>query len=85
VTCDELQLTAEETGDQIASFRRGTKGKGLFSGERKARLRIQESALNPDLVVVSLLLLEKKRLDHAGDGTRLTDHDEDPRGDGGEC
>jgi hypothetical protein len=57
----------------------------LFRGERKARLEVQESSLDLDLVVLSLLIMEKKRQDHAGDGTKLTDHDEDPTGDGGEC
>jgi len=28
-------------------------------------------------------MMEKKRRDHAGDGTKLTAHDEDPQGDGG--
>jgi hypothetical protein len=80
------QLTEADNGKQVARFRRGLKGKGLFNGERKACLRVERSSLDLDLVVLSLLILEKKRADRAGDGTRITDHDEDPQGDGGgEC
>jgi hypothetical protein len=81
-----------DTGERLAQFRRGLKGRGLFNGERKACLQIERpqsssSSLDLDLIVVSCLIMEKKRIDYGGGpGAGLADHDEDPLGEvGAEC
>jgi hypothetical protein len=51
---------------------------GLFAGEKKSRIRIQPCSVDIDLVVLSFVIVEKKKRDHAGDGTRRSPHDEDP-------
>ncbi|KAF7441135.1 hypothetical protein PC9H_001484 [Pleurotus ostreatus] len=57
---------------------------GVFAGEKKLRLTIHASVykVNVDMIVLSFIILEKKRRDAGGDGTRLAAHDEDPQGDG---
>jgi hypothetical protein len=77
------QLTRSDTDEEVARFTHNTLTEGLFAGERKSCLRVQPCSLDMDLVVLSFMIMEKKRRDHAGDGTRLTAHDEDPQGDGG--
>ncbi|KAL4258045.1 protein of unknown function DUF6593 [Pleurotus pulmonarius] len=57
---------------------------GVFAGEKKLRLTIHASVykVNVDMIVLSFIILEKKRRDAGGDGTKLAAHDEDPQGDG---
>lgn len=62
-------------------------GEGLFAGERKARLRIQPCSVDIDLIIISFMIVEKKRREQAGDRTGLPAHSEDPidaGGDGGD-
>jgi hypothetical protein len=51
---------------------------GLFAGEKKSRICIQPCSVDIDLVVLSFVILEKKKRDHAGDGTKRCPYDEDP-------
>ncbi|RDB24128.1 Sterol regulatory element-binding protein cleavage-activating protein [Hypsizygus marmoreus] len=76
-------LTSSRTDEEIARYTRALNEEGLFAGEKKSVLRIQPCSVDIDLVILSFMIMEKKRRDHAGDGTRLVDHDEDPQGDGG--
>ena len=78
-----LQLTHSDTRQEVARIVHCLTGQGLFEGERKCCLRVQPCSVDIDLVVLSCLLMEKKRRDRAGDGTTLAAHDEDPQGDGG--
>jgi len=82
-----IRLTECSTNKTVARFVRGQKGQGIFSGQRKACLRIYPALiLDIDLVVLSFLIMEKKRCDQAGDGTTQNPHDEEPTAmDGGEC
>lgn len=78
------QLTRVGTNEEVARYTYTSTSEGLYAGERKSRLRIQPSCtLDFDLVVITFVIMEKKRRDHAGDGTTLAAHDEDPQGDGG--
>jgi hypothetical protein len=79
----DIQLTHNETNEEVARFIQELIAEGIFAGERKSCLRIQPCSVDLDLIVLSCLIMEKKRRDHAGDGTRLAAHDEDPQGDGG--
>jgi hypothetical protein len=81
--CLDVQLTHNETNEEVARFIQELIAEGIFAGERKSCLRIQPCSVDLDLIVLSCLIMEKKRRDHAGDGTTLAAHDEDPQGDGG--
>ncbi|KAK7049421.1 hypothetical protein VNI00_006022 [Paramarasmius palmivorus] len=88
-------LTRLSTNEEIARYTYAQTDEGLYAGERKTRLRIHPfsssyspeslSPLDIDLIVLSFLIMEKKRRDHKGLGPALAeqDHDEDPQGDGG--
>lgn len=77
-------MTNNETNEEVARLTRTVvTEEGLFQGERKYRLRIQPCSLDIDLVVLSWIIMEKKRRDREGDGLGLTAHDEDIQGDAG--
>jgi len=79
-------LTSSDTGEEVARFERDAKGRGIFTGQRKSCLTFQDSrtiTIDRDLVLLSFLILEKKRLDHARDGTSWGLRDEDPVDGGG--
>ncbi|KAF8638860.1 hypothetical protein AX17_001916 [Amanita inopinata Kibby_2008] len=78
-----LVLSQVGTNKEIARYSRGMVKQGIFAGEKRGVLQIQPCTLDIDLIVLSFLIVEKKRRDRRGDGTRLTAHDEDPQGDGG--
>lgn len=75
-------MTNSETKEEIARFGCALIDEGLYAGERKSRLHIQPCSVDIDLIIISFMIVEKKRRDHAGDGTKATAHDEEP-GDGG--
>ncbi|ESK94247.1 box-containing protein [Moniliophthora roreri MCA 2997] len=87
-------LTRSSTNEEIARYAYAQTDEGLYAGERKSRLRIHpftstteagSRELDIDLIIISFLIMEKKRRDHKGLGSGLMeqDHDEDPQGDGG--
>ncbi|KAF9265776.1 TonB box-containing protein [Marasmius fiardii PR-910] len=78
-------LTHGETSEEIARFTYASTDEGLYAGERKSRLRIQPCSVDIDLIVLSFLMMEKKRRDRAGDKAFALleqNHDEDPQGEG---
>jgi len=81
-------LTQASTNEAVANFVQDLSGQGLFNGERKSCLQIYPSLVDIDLVVLSFLIMEKKRRDHAGNGSHLPAHDDVPMEggmEGGEC
>ena len=72
------KLTRSDTGQEVARYSYEVNEEGLFAGEKKSRIRIQPCSVDIDLVVLSFVIVEKKKRDHAGDGTRRSLHDEDP-------
>jgi len=58
---------------------------GLFAGEKKHILRVQPCSIDIDIVVLTFLMMEKKRRDRDGIGgdSYKIPHDADPLGDGG--
>jgi hypothetical protein len=81
LSCEKLVQV--DTNNEIAQYSRQSIKEGLFAQEKRAVLRIQPSALDIDLIILTFLIFAKKRRDRGGDGTKLTAHDEDPQGDGG--
>ncbi|KAG7086529.1 hypothetical protein E1B28_002480 [Marasmius oreades] len=78
-------LTHGKTNEEIARFTYTATDEGLYAGERKSRLRIQPCSVDIDLIVLSFLMMEKKRQDRAGDRAFALieqNHDEDPQGEG---
>jgi hypothetical protein len=71
-----------DTKEEIARYSFALSKEGLYAGERKSRLRIQPCSVELDLIVVSFLIMLKKRREKTGDNL-LCAHDEDPQGDGG--
>lgn len=82
------QLTNYNTGKEVARFKQNLVEEGFFRGERKWHLQIQPSSLDIDMVVITFMIMEKKRRDRVADphAVRALDHDEDPgEGGGTEC
>ncbi|PFH52472.1 hypothetical protein AMATHDRAFT_2195 [Amanita thiersii Skay4041] len=76
-----LLLTHVGTNEEVACFSRAFAEEGLFAGEKRAVLHIHPTTLDIDLIILTFLIMEKKRRDRSGDGTRAP-YDEDPLGDG---
>ncbi|KAF5372874.1 hypothetical protein D9758_001552 [Tetrapyrgos nigripes] len=82
-----LQLCNAQTNEEIARYTVALHSEGLYAGELKSRLRIQpllgSNPLSIDLVVLSFLIMEKKRRERSGESSAMMAyHDEDPQGDG---
>ncbi|GLB35456.1 hypothetical protein LshimejAT787_0210210 [Lyophyllum shimeji] len=75
-------LTSSGDNEEIARYTSAITVEGLFAGQRKSFLRIQPCSVDLDLVVLSFMIMEKKRRERAGDGTKLVAHDREPQGDG---
>ncbi|KAF9466257.1 TonB box-containing protein [Collybia nuda] len=72
-----------DTDEEIARYSHVLVEEGLFAGEKRTVLRVQPlCTIDIDLVVLSFVIMEKKRRDRDGDGSKLTPHDEDPQGEG---
>ncbi|KAF8655847.1 hypothetical protein AX16_002931 [Volvariella volvacea WC 439] len=77
-------LTRTDTGEEMARYTYVVISEGLFAGERKTVLRILPNcSLDLDLLVLTFVLMEKKRRDGLGDQTKQGPHDEEVQGDGG--
>ncbi|KAJ3776135.1 TonB box-containing protein [Lentinula raphanica] len=76
-------LTRSDTNQEVACYSFALSKEGLYAGERKSRLKIQPCSVELDLIVVSFLIMLKKRREKLGTGALLSAHDEDPQGDGG--
>jgi hypothetical protein len=76
------QLLQSGTDEEVARHVNTINAEGLFAGERKSALRIQPCSLDIDLIVLSFVVMEKKRRERTGDGMEALPHDEDPQGEG---
>jgi hypothetical protein len=78
------QLCNAQTDQEVARYTVALGSEGLYAGERKSRLRIQPGcSLDVELVVLSFLIMEKKRREKAGESSAMMIyHDEEPQGDG---
>lgn len=70
-----VQLTNRITGTEVARHTHEDVCEGYFCGERRWCLQLRPSALDIDLIILTFIILEKRRLDKA-DGE--VDSDEDP-------
>ena len=82
-TCNYFQLTCCDTRTEIARFKTVRCHEGLFAGEWKSVLQLNPCSVDIDLIVLTFIIIEKKRRERDGDPVHLTPHDEDPLGDGG--
>jgi hypothetical protein len=57
------QLTHRITGEEVARFAKETVKEGFFRGEGKWGLRIRPTALDIDIIVLTFIILEKRRRD----------------------
>ena len=78
-----FQLTCCDTRTEIARFTTVRCHEGLFAGEWKSVLQLNPCSVDIDLIVLTFIIIEKKRRERDGDPIHLTPHDEDPLGDGG--
>ncbi|KAH9857595.1 hypothetical protein C2E23DRAFT_282379 [Lenzites betulinus] len=80
-------LTRLDTGTEIARFTQEVVREGFFHGERKWCLSIQPTTLDIDLIVLSFIIMEKRRRDRvAVEAMKDGCHDEDlPEGGGCEA
>ncbi|KAF5379892.1 hypothetical protein D9757_007194 [Collybiopsis confluens] len=76
-------LIRVDSKEEIARYSFTLSNEGLYAGERKSRLNIQPCSVDLDLVVVSFLIMLKKRREKIGVANLDCAHDEDPQGDGG--
>lgn len=72
------KLSRCDTGQEVARYSYDVDEEGLFAGEKRSRIRIQPCSVDIDLVILSFVIVEKKKRDQAGDGTRRCPYDEDP-------
>ncbi|KAL7283004.1 hypothetical protein ACG7TL_002428 [Trametes sanguinea] len=78
-------LTHLESGDEIARFTQEMVVEGFFRGERKWCLQIQPTTLDIDMIVLTFIIMEKRRRDRvSAEAMKIRDCDEDPA-EGGGC
>ncbi|KAF4614780.1 hypothetical protein D9613_003275 [Agrocybe pediades] len=79
-------LTRSDSSTEIASSMSMLSTEGLFAGEKKHILRVQPCSVDMDIVILTFVMMEKKRRDRDGIGGDLyfTPHDAEPQGDGGD-
>ncbi|KAI0948728.1 hypothetical protein AcV7_009390 [Taiwanofungus camphoratus] len=77
-------LTNNSTGEEVARFTEDLVNDGFFRGQKKWYLRIQPSSLNTDMIVITFIIMERKRRDRVTNhmAVRVCDRDED-LGEGG--
>ena len=72
------QLTHQRTGREVARFTQETVAECFFKAETKWCLQIQPTMLDIDLVVVTFLIMEKRRRDRvAAEGMNAAGHPAD--------
>ncbi|KAF8968344.1 TonB box-containing protein [Flammula alnicola] len=77
-------LMRPDTNTEIASSICVLVSEGVFAGEKKQVLRIQPCSVDIDLVVLTFIIMEKKRRERDGYADAYSvAHDEEPQGDGG--
>ena len=81
------QLTQLKSGEVVARFTQELVKEGFFCGERKWCLQIEPTTLDVDMVVLTFIIMEKRRRDRvAAETMKSGAHDEDvPEGGGCEA
>jgi len=82
-TVGRLSNTVSLFTAEIARFTTVRCHEGLFAGEWKSVLRLNPCSVDIVLIVLTIIIIERKRRERDGDPIHLTPHDEDPLGDGG--
>ena len=73
------QLTQLKSGEVVARFTQELVKEGFFCGERKWCLQIEPTALDIDTIVLTFIIMEKRRRDRvSAECMRRGDRDEDP-------
>ncbi|KAI0373254.1 hypothetical protein BV20DRAFT_938211 [Pilatotrama ljubarskyi] len=80
-------LTHLDTGAEVARFTQELVTEGFFRGERKWCLQVQPTTLDIDMIVLTFIIMEKRRRDRvAGEAMKVRPCDEDlPEGGGCEA
>ncbi|EJF62655.1 hypothetical protein DICSQDRAFT_146329 [Dichomitus squalens LYAD-421 SS1] len=77
-------LTHVSSSREVARFVQETVTEGFFQGEKKWCLFIQPTNLDIDMIVVSFIIMEKRRRDRiAAEGMKTKNQDEDRAVEGG--
>ncbi len=73
------QLSQLKSGQKVARFGQELVKEGFFKGERKWCLHIEPTMLDIDIIVLTFIIMEKRRRDRvAAECMRDGDRDEDP-------
>ena len=73
------QLTQLKSGEVVARFTQELVKEGFFCGERKWCLQIEPTTLDIDTIVLTFIIMEKRRRDRvSAECMRRGDRDEDP-------
>ena len=65
------------TGAEVARYTRGLVEEGFFAGQKKWFLRIRPSSLSIDIIILTFVIMEKKRRDRVADPTAVSDDREE--------
>ena len=77
------QLTQLKSGEVVARFTQELVKEGFFCGERKWCLQIEPTALDIDTIVLTFIIMEKRRRDRvAADGMKDQDFTDDEIAEG---
>jgi len=78
-------LTCAKTREEVARFTEDDVKEGYFRGQKKWYLQTYPSTLDIDMVVITFIIMEKRRRDKVTDplAVRVLEHDEDPAEGGG--
>ncbi|OCH85228.1 hypothetical protein OBBRIDRAFT_785157 [Obba rivulosa] len=72
-------LTNRRSGKEVARFTQEVVTDGFFRGERKWLLSIEPGTLNVDIIILTFIIVEKRRRDRVTDYMAITrEDDEDP-------
>lgn len=79
---DTMQLTNRSSGEEIARYTRDVVSEGFFRGERKWLLQMEPGTLSVDIIVLTFIIMEKKRRDRVADHMAIIKDDSDDPDDG---
>ncbi|EMD34404.1 hypothetical protein CERSUDRAFT_158863 [Gelatoporia subvermispora B] len=75
-------LTNRSSGKEVARFTQNVVTKGYFRGQRKWLLHTEPGTLNVDIIVLTFIIVEKKRRDRVADYTAIVRGEDDDPDDG---
>ncbi|OBZ75668.1 hypothetical protein A0H81_04804 [Grifola frondosa] len=77
-------LTNTLTSEEVARFTQDAVSEGFFRGEKKWMLQVQPSSLDIDMIVLTFIIMEKRRRDRVAEHMKVANQDEDPLEGGGD-